>query len=155
MLQNNLKATQVQTRPAASTDAERLALLCTQLGYPADASTAELRLKKSSARPDRATFVALSAGGEVMGFIDLNYRCIMVNDSTAEICGLVVDERARGKGYGTALIRQAEIWAKAQGASEIALRSNIIRKEAHAFYESLGFSSYKQALVFRKNLNDH
>ena len=75
-----------------------------------------------------------------------------VRDSQAEIGGLVVDEGLRGRGVGRMLMRQAEVWALAQGCRAIRLRSNIVREGAHSFYERLGYSRLKTQTVFRKPL---
>jgi ribosomal protein S18 acetylase RimI-like enzyme len=152
MFFQNAREQQVLIRPAKLADCGRLAQLCTQLGYPADATTVELRLQKNVDNEKRATFVAEDSSGQVVGFIDMDFRCIMVSDKSAEICGLVVDEHRRGQGFGKALIRQAEAWAAKSGAKVLSLRSNVTRKEAHACYESLGFELAKQAYVFAKEL---
>lgn len=134
-------------------DASRLAVLCTQLGYPAETHSLEERLRKNFDNPRRATFVSTDNSDVVVGFVDLDFRCIMVNDGCAEICGLVIDENCRGCGYGKELIKKAEEWAIAMGACELSLRSNVVREEAHVFYKKLGFEVYKKQLAFRKHLN--
>jgi GNAT superfamily N-acetyltransferase len=67
---------------------------------------------------------------------------------------LVVDEACRGQGIGHLLIRQAEQWAWEQGSSTMCVRSNAIRKGAHAFYERAGYENIKTSLTFRKTLRD-
>ena len=48
------------------------------------------------------------------------------------------------------LMQAAETWTKEQGGTEIAVRSNIVRKETHAFYQRLGYAVTKTSLNFRK-----
>lgn len=48
---------------------------------------------------------------------------------------LVVDDSARGRGIGTALMRAAEEWAVQRGARQITLATS----RAQPFYEALGY----------------
>ena len=54
---------------------------------------------------------------------------------------VVVDDRARGKGYGEALVRYAIEEARRAGCYKVSLTSNKRRTEAHRFYEKLGFTA--------------
>ena len=60
---------------------------------------------------------------------------------------LVVDERARGRGVGRALVDASVGWARSRGCVLLEVTSNRRRSDAHAFYEHLGFerSSYRFA----------
>jgi GNAT superfamily N-acetyltransferase len=73
-------------------------------------------------------------------------------DPVAEIAGLVVDAEWRGSGVGKLLMQRAEDWARANGLRMVVLRSNVIRSEAHAFYESIGYTRFKTQHAFRKQL---
>lgn len=55
--------------------------------------------------------------------------------------GIVVDDWARGKGYGEALVRYAIEEARRAGCYKVSLTSNKRRTEAHRFYEKLGFAA--------------
>jgi GNAT superfamily N-acetyltransferase len=70
----------------------------------------------------------------------------------AEIGGLVVGESHRGQGVGQLLMQQAEEWARARGCRAVYLRTNVIRTDAHRFYERLGYTRIKTQHAFRKNL---
>jgi len=72
----------------------------------------------------------------------------------AEIGGLIVDGAQRSKGIGTALMRAAESWAAARGYARVLVRSNVIRAEAHEFYERLGFSRFKSQAIFSKSVGN-
>ncbi|RME49553.1 MAG: GNAT family N-acetyltransferase [Chloroflexi bacterium] len=52
---------------------------------------------------------------------------------------LVVDQTARGKGVGKALIEAIVEWAKKRGASEIEVSTEKDNEAAQAFYQSHGF----------------
>jgi ribosomal protein S18 acetylase RimI-like enzyme len=55
---------------------------------------------------------------------------------------VVVDARVQRAGVGRQLMAHAMAQAKAAGCYKLALSSNSKRKEAHAFYRSLGFQQH-------------
>ncbi|NLI71220.1 MAG: GNAT family N-acetyltransferase [Bacteroidales bacterium] len=55
---------------------------------------------------------------------------------------VVVDENARGKGYGKMLMQHAIDFAKSEGISKIYLTSNPSRIAANNLYQSVGFEQY-------------
>jgi Acetyltransferases len=62
------------------------------------------------------------------------------------IYAMVVDEKQRGKGYGTKLISEAITKSKKQGMKRVELDSGFQREKAHEFYIKLGFE--KRAYLF-------
>jgi GNAT superfamily N-acetyltransferase len=137
-------------RPAADTDAERLAMLCEQLGYPTSPEAVSARLARLAQDPDHAVFVADDGAGCVMGWVHVHAVESLVAGRYAEIGGLVVDAGARRAGAGRQLMLAAEAWARAHGCSSVRLRSNVVRAEAHEFYRRLGYEVVKTQLAFRK-----
>ncbi|MEH1775646.1 MAG: GNAT family N-acetyltransferase [Nostoc sp.] len=75
----------------------------------------------------------------------------IVIPTPAIILGLVVDKDYRHSGIGRFLMQQIEQWASLAGCDSVLLRSNIKRKEAHVFYEKIGYTNIKQSLTFQKN----
>jgi len=65
---------------------------------------------------------------------------------------LVVNEAYRGKGIGEKLLAGIEDWAKERGIQAVFLRSNIVREEAHRFYEKVGYKNTKTSKIFWKYL---
>lgn len=63
---------------------------------------------------------------------------------------VVVDEKHRSKGVGEALITRAVDESRKAGCYKVTLTSNKRRKDAHRFYERLGFARTHEA--FRINL---
>ena len=59
---------------------------------------------------------------------------------------MVVDEKYRGKGYGTKLIEEAIQDSKNKGLKRLELDSGFHREKAHEFYLKLGFE--KRAFLF-------
>jgi len=138
-------------RAAGAGDAKRIAALSEQLGYPTDEGAVLGRLRAIGRRPDHGAFVA-EAEGVVVGWVHVYAVATLESPAHAEIGGLVVDEAHRGRGIGRALMERAEAWARDMGLGVMRLRSNVIRAEAHAFYERIGYAPVKTQKVFAKAL---
>lgn len=137
-------------REATRDDAEDLANLADQLGYPARPEQVLNRLECV----DRATgrvFVA-AAAGQVVGWIHVVLYYTLVTDHAAQLLGLVVDMNWRGRGVGRALLGAAEAWALEEGSEVMYIRTRITRVDAHAFYKHLGYRELKTSLTFVKPL---
>ncbi len=143
---------QITIRPASAEDAERIAILCHQLGYPSSHSEVVHRLDQILNDNRHAVFVATLPNGEVVGWVHALICHLLVLEKQAEIDGLVVDERYRCRGIGRLLMRRAEEWARETGCQSVYLRSNVIRKEAHKFYDTISYTNIKTQKVFRKVL---
>jgi GNAT superfamily N-acetyltransferase len=134
-----------------SSDAEAVAVLCGQLGYPATTEQIARRWSAITSQPGQAVFVAVR-GDRVVGWLHAATRPILEFDLSAEIWGLVVDETARGSGIGRMLLEAAEQWAVDAGCGGMRVRSRVERSRAHAFYEREGYSKVKTQHVFEKPL---
>jgi len=143
---------QVRVRSATMEDAGAIADLSGQLGYPSSAASVRRRLRNLLAKPDHAIWVAQNSGGSVAGWIHIFVYELLESDRLAEIGGLVIDENFRGQGAGKALVERAERWAKARRLGSVYVRSNIIRNEAHVFYQKQGYTIIKTQHAFRKDL---
>jgi GNAT superfamily N-acetyltransferase len=141
----------LRIRPAGPDDAERIAALATQLGYPSTPAQADARLERLLRDEEHGVFVAESFG-LVVGWVHVFVKHLLESDPEAEIGGLVVDESYRGAGAGKLLMERAEEWARAKGLKSVYLRSNVIRQEAHVFYVKLGYHIVKTQTAFRKTL---
>ncbi|HLZ24415.1 MAG TPA: GNAT family N-acetyltransferase [Ktedonobacterales bacterium] len=139
-------------RPMMASDAEEVAALTEQLGYPATTVQIVHRLGLLMEQPGNALFVAEDGDERIMGWIHVVGRVYLDSDPFAQVGGIVVDERRRGQGVGRALLTQAEQWAEARGYDELRLWSSVMRAGAHAFYERLGYEPVKTSYVFRKTL---
>ena len=63
---------------------------------------------------------------------------------------VVTDEKWRGKGFGSLLLKKAIELAKEQNCYKVFLESGITRTGAHDFYRSLGFDdTSKKAFIIR------
>lgn len=140
-------------RRASARDAERLAVLSGQLGYPTTSKVMAKRLKGVLARKkDGACFVAENGKHEVIGWIHVSVTPLLEVERRAEVNGLVVDEQARSAGAGWLLLEAAEKWAKKMRCAGMSVRSNVLRERAHGFYLRHGYEHYKTQKAFRKTL---
>lgn len=87
-------------------------------------------------------FVAES-NNKVVGYIHLVNYDVIYADNFKNCLGLAVDSDYKRNGIGSALLKQAEIWAKENGAVGIRLCSGIEREKAHQFYQSQGYEVTK------------
>lgn len=139
----------MNVRRAIETDSAALAALSTQLGYPTQPAEAAERL---AALGDAGAVLVAEEDGAVLGWIHVCGIRFFQSPPFAEIGGLVVDEAARGKGIGRLLVAAAVRWAAEQGYGKIRVRSNVIREDAHRFYEREGFRRIKAQAVFDRKL---
>lgn len=138
------------TRNLHENDCNFISSLCGQLGYPSTESEVMIRIKDIIKRENHQVFVAETIDKKVVGWVHVHICPLLECDLMAEIGGLVVDRDYRRMGIGTELMKHAEDWAKSKGYSMVNLRSNVIRKKAHIFYESMGYVKIKQSYTFRK-----
>ena len=127
----------LRIRPAAPGDAAPLGRLLEQLGYPTDAAEIPGRIEKLHARPGTMVLVAEDERGQVLGVVTVHlFQSIHASEPAAWLTSLVVEEKARGQGVGSALVLRAEDWAIQHGALRISLTSALHRERAHEFYKT-------------------
>jgi N-acetylglutamate synthase-like GNAT family acetyltransferase len=124
-------------RDARIDDAEAIARLLDQLGYPTDAAAVPARLERLRIVGDRLVVAELE--GKVAGLAQLHVSPTMALERpAAKIDGLVVDESHRGRGIGRALVAEMEAEARVRGCVLLYLTSATRRQEAHEFYRRVG-----------------
>jgi ribosomal protein S18 acetylase RimI-like enzyme len=96
--------------------------------------------------------LARSETNEIVGMLTLALVRIPTG-LRAWIEDVVVDERARGAGIGSALVSEATAIARGEGARTVDLTSRPDRAAANRLYERLGFAR-RQTNVYRFNLGD-
>ncbi|WP_027666009.1 GNAT family N-acetyltransferase [Rhizobium leguminosarum] len=103
------------------------------------------------ASPDQTLYVA-ERGGEVVGTFQTMVTTSLTGRGSSAMIIEAVQTRAdmRGQGVGGLMIEFAIAEAKGRGIGRVALTSNAVRKDAHRFYERLGFKpshlGFKMAL---------
>src|SRR6267142_563033 len=142
----------LKIRRATRADAQRIAELSGQLGYPAPAAQMRQRLRGIQPVSQHAVLVAESAKDGVIGWVHVSREPLLEVEIRAEVNGLVVAEGQRSLGAGAKLLAAAEEWARKHGCKSMSVRSNVIRERAHQFYERHGYEHYKTQKSFRKPL---
>ncbi len=139
-------------RSASAMDADDVAALLSELGYPCDSADAGRRIA-TIIDNDRQALVVARCNGMVCGLIALDFMYYLPLDTTTcRITALVVTPHAQGRGLGRQLLREAERRARAAGAARIELTSGSQREDAHAFYRACGYSD--GTVRFIKRLGD-
>jgi ribosomal protein S18 acetylase RimI-like enzyme len=133
-------------------DADAVARLTCQLGYPATEAEIKRRFDRIKDRWDARLFVAKQPELPIVGWIHVQATYMLEADARAEIWGLVVAEGAQGLGVGRALVEAAEEWALRLSLDVVVVRSNQLRVQARGFYEHLGYTVTKTQNAFRKTL---
>jgi GNAT superfamily N-acetyltransferase len=139
-------------RAARTYDAQAIAELGAQLGYPSTRQQIATRLAGVEAERSSRVLVAEDGEGRVVGWLHVAARTQLTEECCAEILGLVVDESARGSGIGAALIRAAEEWARSEGCVRIRVRCRDVRERAHRFYVRAGYARNKVHVVLHNAL---
>jgi ribosomal protein S18 acetylase RimI-like enzyme len=124
-------------RSARASDAEVMASLLGQLGYPASAEAVAARLARLEG-PSQLVLVAET--DRVVGLATLHVMATIEHDRpVARIGALVVDEAHRGLRLGEKLVQRLEAEARARDCCLLYVTSANPRCRAHSFYLRLGF----------------
>ena len=123
-----------------------LAALVPQLSSSAPAPTAD-EIDEIAASPASTLFVARGTDGTVLGALTLaTFR--VPTGVRAWIEDVVVDDAARGRGVGAALVMAAIAKAEAAGSRTVDLTSRPSREAANRLYRRLGFKA-RETNVYR------
>ncbi|MFQ4143593.1 GNAT family N-acetyltransferase [Chlorogloeopsis sp. ULAP02] len=143
---------QIKIRQAEIKDAEQIANLCEQLEYYVTNQKLKQRFDKIQSIDSHIVYVATLANEYIIGWAHAYISDLLIIPTQAILLGLVVDKDYRYHGIGRLLMQQIEQWASLSGCDGVMLRSSIRRKEAHLFYEKIGYTNIKQSLTFHKKL---
>jgi GNAT superfamily N-acetyltransferase len=127
-------------RAACASDAATLAGLMCELGYQTTESDMQIRLNQMIPDPNYRTLVAVEQG-RVRGMIGtFALYSFEHNDLGGRILALVVTKDSRRSGVARRLIAAAEKDFAQRNITRIAVNTRFERNDAHAFYESLGYT---------------
>ena len=131
---------QLTIRPAAEDDAERLAALLTDEGYPAGPSDLERRIR-GFAGPGTRVLVAEQAD-EVLGFIAFALvPRFETEDRFIRVVTLIVDPGARERGIAKALLADVERFGRDEGVAFLEVTAGHHRPDARHLFESVGYDA--------------
>jgi GNAT superfamily N-acetyltransferase len=139
-------------RGIKSGDAEALAALTTQLGYPVDPDRIRSRMRPLLRDSSSAVLVAADGDDRPIGWLHVALLLSLEGDPRVHIMGLVVGDGHRSAGIGQELLAAGEAWAREQGVTRMTVYSRQTRERAHRFYEREGYALVKRSYFFEKEL---
>ncbi len=133
----------MRVRAARAGDAEGIAAVLAQLGYPVSAADVTQRLEALA--DGRSAALVAEHDAAIAGVLTLHMAPVLHEPGDwCRITVLVVDEAARREGAGSALVARAEALARAAGCVRIEVTSALHRDGAHEFYRGLGFGQVSE-----------
>lgn len=133
-------ASQLTIRAAAEDDADRLAALLTDEGYPAGPSDLARRIARFGTSDSRV--LVAEQAGEVLGFVAFHLvPRFETEDWFVRIVTVVVDPGARERGIAKALLADVERVAREEGVAFLEVTSGHHRPEARKLFESMGYDA--------------
>lgn len=139
----------IRIRELTHDNIEAIMPLMIQLGYELNVADLQQRFGVIAAAGGHVIFGA-EANGLLAGFCHAFVRPALEKPPEVVVQSLVVDSAARKSGIGKALMDKVEAWAAQQGFTSVSLYSQVERKDAHAFYESLGYEQVARSALMRK-----
>jgi GNAT superfamily N-acetyltransferase len=130
----------MDVREVGADDAEAVAGLLGELGYPSTPAEVMRRLENWTADPRSRVLLATDDDGRVVGSMSVHAIPHLERDGRwLRIESLVVAAGSRGTGAGRLLIDAAEELARSWECHAIEVTSSRRREGAHAFYRRVGF----------------
>jgi GNAT superfamily N-acetyltransferase len=138
----------VTVRRARPGDASYVFALVEQLGYAPEHRGFDETFAQVVRHPEAAVFVA-TEGMKVIGYLAMSHRPqIRLGGRAAAIDELVVDDKRRGEGVGTALLDAAISHARGLGCKRVDLATSRARSSyQRGFYVAHGFHESDAALL--------
>jgi len=133
-------ADSLPTRAARPDDAEELAALLAELGYPDNDPDSVRRRLATWADGDHGRVLVADDDGRVAGVVAVAVLPYFERDGCwARIVAIVVGEAWRGMGIGRLLVDAAEEAARERGCVAMEVTTARYRVRAREFYRTLGF----------------
>jgi ribosomal protein S18 acetylase RimI-like enzyme len=131
---------QLTIRPAAEDDAERLAALLTDEGYPAGPSDLERRIRSFAGQQTRV--LVAEQAREVLGFVAFALvPRFETEDRFIRIVTVIIDPGARERGIAKALLAEVERLGREEGVAFLEVTAGHHRPDARHLFESVGFDA--------------
>jgi PhnO protein len=141
----------IEIREAKGDDASDVKRLIDELeNNVSDPQIFESIYQEYVADPDMLMFVLEQGQQEIHGFVSCKGQRLLHHQGLVfEIQEMIVSSSHQGKGFGRLLFQKIQEEVVARGAIALEVTSNKRRKEAHAFYESMGFrNSHEKFTIY-------
>ena len=134
-------------------DADQIRDLCHQaLGYDSTLEKVTAQIDKFN-QPDSGHFCFVyeeDQTGNILGYVEAEAYESIYSDPGLNVLGLAVFPSAQRCGIGRQLMERVEALARTHNYSFIRLSSASHRKDAHVFYEHIGYEGNKTQKRFLK-----
>ena len=128
----------IQLRDATADDANDIAALLGELGYPTSPHEVPSRLQAMTNEGGKIV-IAVDSTGATLGLMALSRHFALHSSApVAYITALVTAQSARRRGVGRMLVEAAKKWARESGCNRLTLTSAEQRSDSHVFYPSCG-----------------
>ena len=112
-------------------------------------------MKEFRGRSDADVFVVDRGDGSLAGFVEAGSRPYAEGCGTSPV-GYVeawyIDQDVRRQGFGRALLKAAEDWARQRGYSEMASDALLDNETSHRAHKASGYAEVERIVTFRKSL---
>ncbi|MEO5965567.1 MAG: GNAT family N-acetyltransferase [Candidatus Limnocylindrales bacterium] len=130
----------LQIRPATEEDADRLAALLTDEGYPAGPSDLARRIARFGSADSRV--LVAEQAGEVLGFVAFHLvPRFETEDWFIRLITVVVDPGARERGIAKALLADVERVGREEGIAFLEVTAGHHRPDARQLFEAVGYDA--------------
>lgn len=150
-----MKAGDIMIYKAQLTDATVIAELATKLWSSATIDSLVEEFHKFLLQADSATYLYIINGNPV-GFAQCQLRRDYVEGTSTSpvgyLEGVYVESDYRKLGYGKALIKACEDWARTKGCTEFASDCELCNTNSYAFHLHSGFTEANRIICFTKKL---
>lgn len=130
---------EIKIRKAKVEDAVSISSLLEELGYPSSASFAKDKILKLTKSKNDFVLV-VEVGSKVIGLAHLHITELFHEPGKlGRIMAMVVNKKYQKAGVGYKLMVSLEAIAQKAGCTKIEVTSASRRKDAHKFYQGLGY----------------
>ncbi len=145
----------MRVRPYSDADWAELLRMSVALFPEYSADDLAKGMREFRGRPDAEVFIAERDDGSIAGFVEAGSRPYADGCDTSPV-GFVeawyIDPDVRRAGYGRALLRAAEDWARGRGYTEMASDALLDNLISHAAHHRAGYEEVGRVVQFRKSL---
>lgn len=145
----------VTVRLATAADVEAWSELRALLWPQLDTHEHAVEAVQWIADPSTDALLAVANDGTLLGFLEVGLRDYAEGCETSPVGyveGWYVDELARRRGLGRALLRAAEDWARSKGCTEMASDTEVHNEVSQEAHERMGYQRVETIVVYRREL---
>ena len=144
----------IQFRKIKKQDIESFIDICKDIGYDLRYENISNRIRDLSKTETSDLILAVDESKTILGWIQIEICNFILIEKCANIKGLFIDKKFRGRKIGKMLINQAYNWAKQNNCTGITISTHKSRIDSHDFYTHIGFKNLNVHSTYYKALDD-